>query len=376
MLRGLGAAALGVALAGVSPWGCASEKAPPLEPMELTQAEVDRFLDAGKDPRNWNITVRRGTAGPEFEFGNRPWPGKVTRKAFWKGGGGMPVLVAETLGGDEFKALVDTSARQCWLACPWARALDYRVFKEGNGAPIGEWADHAKGKIPGYAGVGSKIVLERLHVESPVFYVAPSRGMLGAGIARGSEAWRKDVAVVLGAGLLKNFSFVTLDFPGRLFAAGTIPLKGAGGGAGMALGDWKGRPSIGVRLGGVEEPAVVDAAGNFDVSLPAAALKGVRAAQEGRPVEMELVLGGKVVVPRVTVVTHESQGLPPGWPARVGWGVWKRYRMTFDWEHKQLWLEGPGAERGGPDAGGGGAGDGGGGRGGAPAPVRYRGVAP
>lgn len=370
MWKGAGGAALAALLLATA-WGCASSKAPGLEQQELTQAEVDRFLDAGKDPRTWGVTVRRGPSGMEFEDANRPWLGKASRTPLWKGAGGMPVLVAESMAGDEFKALVDTSARQCWLAPPWTRELDWRVFKDSVGEPFGEWPDHATGKIPGYAGAGSKVVLNLLHVETPVFYVSPSRGMLGA-LARGREPWRKNVAAVLGAALLKKFSYVTLDFPGRRIAWAspeTKPFAPGAGTEGMALGDWKGRPAVGVRLGGVEETAVVDTAGDFDVSLPAAALKGVKAAQEGRPVEMELVLGGRVTVPRVTVVTHESLGLPGDWPARVGWRVWRNYRMTLDWQHRKLWLTSPemaeaareeAAEKDGEAAG----------------PVRYRGVAP
>lgn len=345
------AAALALAAAGcASPQGRAS-----LELKELTQAELDAFLDKGVDPVTRNVRVRRGAAGPEFEGGTRPWMGKMSRTPLKKVQGGFfPVTEAQTIAKTKFNALVDTSARQNWLLWDSTRALDFRAFKESGGKPVGEYADHVKMSIPGYAGVGGlKVLLGKpLHVEDPVFYVAPGHGMLGA-LAReengasgkaGQDAakWRRRTHAVFGAAFVKSFATVQLDF--RRGQATWLSSKewsrGAkDGGVGARLGDWRGRPTVAIRLGGKDVTAVVDTAGDFAVSVPSAWLREGAGPDD---VQMDLELGGRTVAAGAVVRTHESLGLPGDWPvARVGWRVWKEYAVTFDWKHGTLWLDKP-----------------------------------
>ncbi|MBR6022407.1 MAG: hypothetical protein IK066_08325 [Kiritimatiellae bacterium] len=375
--KGLGAVAAMAALAWAS--GCAAPTGrASLQLRELTQAELDAFLEKGADPMTRGIRVRRGPSGAEFDGGNRPWLGKMSRTRLKKAPEGwLPVTEAETADKTKFNALVDTSARQSWLLYDSVRALDFRPFKEG-GKPTGEYPDHVESAIPGYAGAANKAVLgKKLHVEYPVFYVAPGHGMLGPlareenGTGAGGKAgqWRRKTHAVFGAALLKTFATVRLDFrTGWVTWMSSQEYKGGGkgGGVGTALGDWRGRPTVAVRLGGKELSAVVDTAGDFAVSVPASWL---RDGADGAEVAMPLELGGRNIGENVRVRTHESLGLPGDWPARVGWQIWKEYAVTFDWKHGKMWLDKP--EWAAAGTGGGDektAGEAG--------PVRYRGIEP
>lgn len=376
--------ALAAALTAAATAGCASRQGrASLELKELTQTELDAFLDKGVDPRTRSIRVRRGAAGAEFEGGTRPWLGKMSRTRLKKVKDGFfPVTEAETIAKTKFNALVDTSARQSWLLLDSARALDFRAFKEPGGRPVGEYADHVRMAIPGYAGVGGlKVLLGKpLHVEDPVFYVAPGHGMLGA-LAReengsagpsGPDAakWRRRTHAVFGAAFVKAFATVQLDFRRGevLWLTSKEWSRGAkNGGVGARLGDWRGRPAIAIRLGGKDVTAVVDTAGDFAVSVPGAWLREGAGPDN---VQMDLEIGGRLVAADAAVRTHESLGLPGDWPvARVGWRVWKEYAVTFDWKHDTLWLDKPEwlpgkAQAGGkdPDA--------------PAAPIHYRGIDP
>ena len=70
-LRAFRSAATALALACAA-WGCASPRGDTRPLLELTQAELDAFLDRGVDPRSFGITVQQGVAGPEFASGTKP----------------------------------------------------------------------------------------------------------------------------------------------------------------------------------------------------------------------------------------------------------------------------------------------------------------
>jgi len=368
------AAALVLAVA----WGgCASRQGrASLELHELTQEELDRFLDSGADPRYRGITARRGASGVEFDFGNRPWMGKVARTPMEKvAGKAVPVVEAKTATRVAFNALVDTSARQSWFLYDSVKAMDYRPFKlEPGGRPIGERADHVRAEIPGYAGVANKTILEKLNIESPVFYVAPGHGMLGAlarpesapGGADGAAAdkLKRRIHGVLGAALLKQFAFVQLDGPRGEILWASPPHKhpAPAGTASAPLLDWRGRPAVKVRLGGRETLAVIDTAGDFAVSVP----DDWPGAGEGAGAVLEVAGRDLGAVP---LATHGSLGLPGDWPVRVGWRTWRGLCIALDWAGGRFRLAVPGSappESGAQD----GAGPAGGG------PVRYRGIDP
>lgn len=329
---------LASALAGLA--GCASPPPPPLEPDPLPQSELDRFLDAGRDARTYGITTYHEPSGARFEFANRVHPHRTARLNL-ASPRTMPVpfIRARAGRGMDCHLLLDTSARQNWLLLSSVPAMDYRPFKP----PTGEYPDHVLASIPGYAGVGNKVIFDHLHMESPVFYIPPARGGLGA-LARAQESLDDDperleerrllgtrTLGVFGAAAMRSFSFIRFDFPKRtvLFAtdAPYRPMEPDQVRATPLLRDWRGRPAIEASLGGETIRMVIDTAGDFDVSLP-----------PGTPANGPLALG-RHVISDVQFSTHDDHGLPPDFPARLGLGVLSRYSVTLDTKQRRLWLE-------------------------------------
>ncbi len=319
--------------------GCSNRV--PLERTALSQSGVDEFLAAGRDARMNGITIYSDAAGARFEFANRPSTQRsaqmdiVAPKRLR-----TPVIKARTGRFTDIHLLLDTSARQSWLLLPTIQAMEYRPFAP----PTGEYPDHVPADIPGYAGVANKVVLNTLHIESPVFYVPPARGGLGP-LARATEQVRahpKSITArsklatrthgVLGAAVLRNFAFVRFDFPERQVAFSSDgdyrPQPGAPLLARLPLRDWRGRPAIDATLGGEPILLVLDSAGEFDLSVPA-----------GTPLSQPLLLGDWEPGP-LAITTHEDHDLPPGFPARLGLGVLARNSLTIDFKQRRVWIEG------------------------------------
>ncbi len=328
----------------LSAGGCATPKTP--EAVPLTQDEVDRFLAGGRDARTYGITLYPGAAGTRFEFANRPRPDRTVRldfaaanPPFW------PVVKGRSAITDPFPILLDTSARQNWATMAAARGLEYRTFAPAEG----EYADHVAAGIPGYAGVGNKLVFDKLHVESPVYYVAPAAGGLGA-LARAAERPELDSAVaarraksaarlpvVLGAALLRNFAYVRIDFPARAVEFSSTraykPAQGSALAANLPMLDWRGRPAVQATLDGQPILLVLDTAGDFDLVLP------------GEPANVgpaELALGARATA-AVDVAAAADYGLPAEFPARLGLGVLADYAVTLDFKNRRVLFENPAA---------------------------------
>lgn len=357
--------------------GCAIPSAPPPEPLRTSR--VDAFLKGGRDARAMGITIYQGPAGkPTFAFANRPHMGRAAEKPMVSVQG-TPYPVIDAKAGDEtpFQMLVDTSARQSWLVLDACRDMDYRPFAPA----LGEYPDHVDSTVPGYAGVGNKIVMGTMHVESPIFYVPMADGHFGplarlerpAGAAplpaksvRSREKLRTGIRAVMGAETLKNFDWVRFDFPNRkLRVSSNGPWKAPNPdsvAARLPMQDWHGRPAVAVRLDGRPMLAVLDTAGDFDISLPDPPADDGRVELGDRPLSAELP---QFMVP---VLSHAALGLPETFPARIGLRILSRYAVTLDYKNGLVWFEDPdlAAERQ-KDAAESGTDD---------VPVQYRGIVP
>ena len=319
--------------------GCASLH-PPLEATPLGQDDLDQFLASGRDARTYGITTYQDPAGARYEFANRVHPYRSAQMPFASPAHSkIPLIRAKTGRFVNFNLLLDTSARQNWVLLPSVEAMDYRAFAP----PSGEYPDHVLSDIPGYAGVANKIVMDKLHVESPVFFVPPARGGLGP-LARADErpnldekaaqARRKlgaNTHAVLGAVAMRSFSFVRFDFPNRSIRFSTdkafAPAESTAVLASLPLRDWRGRPAVNASLGGEPILLVLDTAGEFDLSLP-----------DGSDPAGPLVLG-PLVLDDVLPTTHGEHGLPVAVPARLGLGVLSRYAVTLDFKQLKMWIE-------------------------------------
>ena len=331
---------LATALLGVG--GCASPDQ--LASTPISQADVDRFLSGGRDARAYGITIYEDPEGTRFEFANRPHPDRAARLDFVSPKNSkMPLVQVRSALTDPFPALLDSSARQSWAVWAAAKGLEYRIFAP----PTGEYADHVVSEIPGYAGVGNKLIFDKLHVESPVYHVAPAEGGLGA-LARAAEkpelppdvaAKREKAAarlpLVLGNETLRNFAYVRIDFPARaVVLSSSSPYKPADAAcvaANLPMLDWRGRPAVQATLDGVPITLVIDSAGDFDLCLPGESATAGQA---------ELALGAQLTA-EVEIAAAADCGLPADFPARVGLGVLGGYAVTFDYKNRRVWFEDP-----------------------------------
>ena len=343
LLRLLGTAFLAVLSAGCL--GMRLDKMP-LDPVPAGQAELDAFLEHGRDSRASNITIYKGTTGKAvFEFANRPWDGKATLAKFvGDKKSRLPILEAKTALNAEFGFLLDPTARQSWCLYDSIRAMDYRPFREPPGNdPVGEYPDHVISAVPGYAGVANKIIFGTLHIESPVFYVPPAHGLLGPlarpqavpepgrpkNVQKALDRARKQAHAVMGAALMQKFSFIRVDFRGRTATlASSLAYKPAGFVvAKLPMTLRRERPTIEATLDGVPTPCLIDLAGDFVLSVP-----------EAKADDVSLRLGN-YDLGRPPVVTHESIGLPADSLPRIGWQLWREYAVTLDFKQSTLWLE-------------------------------------
>lgn len=321
--------------------GCASPK--PLRQLPLSQDELDQFLSSGRDARNYGITIYSDAAGPRFEFANRVHQDRSAQSGFASPPGSrVPVIRARSGSAsfDDLDLLLDSSARQNWLLMSTIKDMDYRTFKP----PMGEYADHVVADIPGYAGVANKLILQELHVESPIFYLPPARGNLGplaraegqTGETPGAKAYRSlgaRIQAVMGAALMRSFAFIRFDFPNRTvrFSSNSTYKPGATSSvlANLPLRDWRGRPAVQGTLGGEPILLVIDTAGSFDIALPG----------DTEGVSGPLVLGD-LQIDEVALSTHDGLGLPETFPARIGLGLLSRYALTLDHKNQRVWIEG------------------------------------
>jgi hypothetical protein len=327
--------------------GCATQ-APTLQQVPVSQDELDAFLAGGRDARNYGITTYQDAAGPRFEFANRVHQGRSAQRDFIRPRElPVPVIKARTASFVDFHLLLDSSARQNWLLLSFVEAMSYRPFRP----PIGEYADHVVGDVPGYAGVANKMIFDTLHVESPVLCVPPARGNLGplarvverpvdetdpeaVQAAQARQALGAKTHAVMGAALMRAFSFIRIDFPGHNVSFATTaafsPPSASAVVASLPLRDWRGRPAVQATLDGAPLLLVVDTAGDFDLALP-----GEPGAETGA-----LALGG-LEIDAARLESHAALGLPEAFPARLGLGVLARYVVTLDFKAQRVWLEDP-----------------------------------
>lgn len=338
--------------------GCATTDIPPPEPFR--ESQVEAFHKAGRDARAMGITIYKMPGGKaRFDFANRPHMGRSAEVSFAYGSVlPRPVLDLKTGNEQSLRVLADTSARQSWLVPAACAAMDYRPFKPR----LGEYPDHVDADVPGYAGAGNKVIVRIQHIESPVFYVPMASGHLGP-LARperpaddppladknrrSRERFDASIQAVFGAEMLCAFDWIRFDFPARRVRFSSNgpykPRNADAVAARLPLADWNGRPAIAVRIDGRPATAVIDTGGDFELSLPDAALSGAFGGASG---DVRLQLGDQpptAAMPQFAVParTHGGLGLPPDFPARVGTRILARYAVTLDFKNRCVWFEDP-----------------------------------
>jgi hypothetical protein len=321
--------------------GCVSPDARPQVP--LTQDALDAFLNGGRDARYYGITIYHDAAGDRFEFANRLHQDRGAEMDFVSLSKlNVPVIKARTGRFIDFNFLLDSSARQNWLLLQTVEAMDYRTFAPATG----EYPDHIDTDIPGYAGVANKVVMDTLHVESPIFFVTPATGGLGP-LSRANELPEEELELewvtarnklanrthaVMGSALMRKFASIRFDFTVRKVRFSSHktfrPAAASAVRAQLPMLNWRGRPVVNATLNGEPIQLVVDTGGEFDLSIPG---------------EMEDSIGtlilGNLELDEVEVRSHFELGLPEEFPARIGLGILSDYLLTLDHKQNVVWLE-------------------------------------
>jgi len=315
----------------------------PLKQIPITQDAMDAFLKSGRDARNYGITIYHDVAGDRFEFANRLHQDRSAEMDFISPRSlDFPVIKARTATFVDFNLLLDSSSLQNWLRMGSVEAMDYRTFAP----PTGEYPDHVISEVPGYAGVANKVIMDTLHIESPIFFVPPAVGSLGplARIAEGpEEAWTEKeqktrwklgarIHAVMGAAAMGKFAYIRFNFEGRGIRFSThstySPIAASGIQAQLPMLLWRGRPVVEGTLNGKPIQLLIDTAGDFEISLSG---------------ELEDSIGslvlGNLEFDEVQLSSHAGLGLPEAFPARIGLRLLSQRLLTLDYKQHRVWIE-------------------------------------
>lgn len=243
-------------------------------PEEQAQAAAPLSVDAlrklyegAKDPRQFWITVYPSGQGPVFSGTHRLYEAQLSEFAF-KTGDPTPAPVIKFRGHttEFYQGLIDTSAADNWT--DFARGLE--MGAELLASPgYASRAMHVPDTVDGYLAVMDRVRLEGVNVGNALFFI---RGVTRGLGPLGREVEKPEAAAVLGMRFLEPFSFVRLNFngkmvafssthpyeppPGRLIASAPIA-KDAGGALGVE-GSVNGKPAT----------IILDTAGAYHVALP------------------------------------------------------------------------------------------------------------
>jgi len=324
--------------------GCASAPGP-LRP--VGENELESFLSAAKNPREREGIVTYTTPrGPYYQGANRVHPGRhITLKL--RGGKeapGRPLFSAEgRVPGTDVTVLLDTSARESWLALDRMADLEAAPIKPVEGVH----PRHVLLSVPGYAALVQRLRLkdreysaEEFWMELLTAYVPPAHGGLDA-LARGDSVSRRAPLFVMGASALEDLSYVRLDYAAKRIRFSSavdkyVTPRGYRRVAETALDAKRGNClSVRGRFDQSGEMKIVlDTAGAFSASIPAEE-------SEMADPPAHVVLGGKALPLGEGVQSHGRGGLPKSFPPRLGWKFFSRYVLVLDLKGRRFILEEP-----------------------------------
>jgi hypothetical protein len=306
--------------------GCASQKAMQITP--LSQREQEAFFSRAQDERRFWLTKYESDYGPVFSGAHRVHTDKravvefVTAK-----NSSLPVIEIRLRSGNTYNAVIDTGSQANWIEFDPAN-------REGL-IPIGPPPNrlvpsHVPDTIVGYLSAASRIVIDNLHVETPLFYVKAAHGPL-VGLRR--EMALEEAPIFLGADFIRAFHFVQFDFskrtiffsttnpytpdPDRLIA--TVPLRSYYGI--LAIEGW---------MDGIETPFLLDSIGTYELATNL----------DLGPLVSQLTIDD-LVVRNVAHVPISTQNLELQDVPRIGRGILERFVVTIDTRNRRIFFERP-----------------------------------
>lgn len=309
--------------------GCSSPRDPQVVP--FTAAQRQQLLGRARPPQAFGLTPYSTELGPVFAGAHRLHQGDLALLPFLHDADPhAPVIEFESRGVKKLRALIDTSARESWIAS--ATAAQIGLVALAGPAPYETKAAHVYDELGGWAGLVHNVQLDELRVENVVFHMRAAGGPLGP-----PARWLSEPSpdAVFGATFLRAFSYVQLDFPARrAMLAATLPAVAPEDPPPVAivpLKDVRGALAVEGALDGEPMTFILDTGGDFGLVLnepPAATVR-------------RLSLGDLVFPADVPVVGSMDQGLGPINYPRIGRQLLSRYRVTLDFRNKRVLFERP-----------------------------------
>lgn len=306
--------------------GCAS---PPKEPVLFTQAQVKAIGQSARMPNVFGITVYPSENGTVFKGGNRLHESQKAQVPF-KSPRKSTAPVVELLPPEPkgFRVLIDTSSRENWINLDASQKANITLL----GQPLyNARAEHVDESIGGTAGLAPQLRFkDQLFLEDTIFYVQNAFGPLGPE-SRSETNARPDA--VIGMSLLRNFSYVQLDFPQRevvlastkKYAADETRLI-----AKLPMLDVKGALACDAVIDGEPATVIIDTGGDFELAMKDAPLRPLRQ-----------VSVGDLVARQAVASDSEALGLGLIDYPRFGRKVLARFKITLDFKNKLIWVESP-----------------------------------
>jgi hypothetical protein len=310
-------ASLSVALAT----SCATA---PEAPVPFGADQMAALTGMARDPRTLWLTVYAGNPDPVYGNANRLHAGQIALLGF-RAEGDRPVVELHPGFVDGADALIDTSSPESWLdAALWSA---FRPVPLGPN-PTPRLPTHVRDDIPGVLCAVPKLMFSRLHMENALLYVRAATGPMWP-LSRSREGRR--VRAVIGANLLRSFSFVTFAFaerrvllaatrayaPDREALVAEVPVR------------WeRDLPTVRGTLNGQPRTFRIDTAGDFSLFVPG------EPAATWRHVSI-----GTLVFRDVPSAADDEERPLAGSEARIGRGLLREFVVTLDNRRRVLVFE-------------------------------------
>lgn len=298
---------------------------PPSTSTMLSQGEIAAMVKRGKAPQVYGLTAYRTENGVLFAGAFRLHAGQIGRTDFKSDRNSTAPIISVNDG--DLLMLIDSSAAESWCS-PEARAgMKGVVLKDPN--IFQKSPRHVYETVPGFAVVAPTMTIDKMNVESAVFYMRAASGSLNM-----LNRWEKSPTIngVLGADFLRAFQFVRISLRDRyivLSATAAYPAT-ASTLAAVPTRDLEGGIGVDAMLEGEKTAVMIDLAGDFELALP----------QPAGPT-MRQVSIGDVVFRQTEVVSGFELGLGTNSTPRIGRQLLEKYDLVLNNFGKQLIIELP-----------------------------------
>ncbi len=310
--------------------GCRSPQTDYIKP--LADDQLRSFFGRPEDPRRYAITIYSSDEGPVFVGANRLHPAHQAVLPFaTRRGDTAPVIEAGGKNEAPLPFLLDTSSRESWLRFEAAPAL--HVSALGTDRAYGTTPRHVRDDIVGYGCITSHLVFDTLWMENVILFVRAASGPLGM---LGRSAANPRPEGVLGCNVLREFSYVQMDFAARL-----VTITSSLGYrpnpdrliAAVPLLDKDGPYAVSGMVNGKKATIVLDTGGDFGIATPKMTMGPIKQ-----------ISIGDLVFRDVRPYTLRERNLTPDTTVRIGRQLLSQYKVTFDNLHYTVYFEKPAEE--------------------------------